>query len=63
MRNIIVCLIGWMVAASACGQKNYDDAEVEAFAAIVAQHDVAVVDVRTPAEFVEGHILNAVTLM
>ena len=62
MRNLIVCLIGWMVAASACGQKNYDDAEVEAFAAIVAQHDVAVVDVRTPAEFVEGHILNAVNI-
>ena len=62
MRNIIVCLIGWMVAATACGQKNYDDAEVEAFAAIVAQHDVVVVDVRTPAEFAEGHILNAVNI-
>ena len=62
MRNLIVCLIGWMVAASACGQKNYDDAEVEAFAAIVAQHDVVVVDVRTPAEFAEGHILNAVNI-
>jgi len=47
---------------SACGQKNYEDADVSGFAELAAKADVVVLDVRTAEEFREGHLENALNI-
>ena len=62
MKKIIAYLLAVLGLTSACGQKNYEDADVEAFAALIADSSVVVLDVRTAEEFGEGHIQRAMNI-
>lgn len=62
MKRIIAYLLAVLGLTSACGQKNYQDADVEAFAALIADSSVVVLDVRTAEEFGEGHIQRAMNI-
>ena len=44
---------------TACGQSNYENADVNDFATLIADTNVVVLDVRTAAEYAEGHIERA----
>ena len=62
MKNIITSLLALLGLASACGQQNFDNADVNGFAARIADPDVVLLDVRTEKEFNEGHIQNALNI-
>lgn len=62
MKKIIAYLLAVLGLTSACGQKNYQDADVEAFATLIADSSVVVLDVRTAEEFGEGHIQRAMNI-
>ena len=59
MKKILTLLLTTLGLTSACGQKNYDDSNVDDFAQIIAKNNVIVLDARTIEEYAEGHIGNA----
>lgn len=62
MKKILTCLLTVLGLASACGQKNYKDADVNEFARLMASPDVVLLDVRTAAEYAEDHLSGAVNI-
>ena len=62
MKNIITSLLALLGLASACGQQGFEDADVNGFAARIADPDVVLLDVRTVEEFNEGHLQNALNI-
>jgi rhodanese-related sulfurtransferase len=62
MKKIITCLLAILGITTACGQKNYEDVDVAGFAELIADSTVIVLDVRTAAEFRDGHIEGAVNI-
>lgn len=62
MKKIITCLLSLVAVLSACGQKNYKDADVKAFASLIENPEVILLDVRTAEEFAEGHIEGAINI-
>lgn len=62
MKKIIACLMAALGLGSACGQQNYENADVEAFAKLIDEADVVLLDVRTASEFQEGHIPGAINI-
>lgn len=59
---MITCLLATLGLSSACGQQNYEDADVNVFSELITDSNVAILDVRTAEEFQEGHIKNATNL-
>jgi rhodanese-related sulfurtransferase len=55
-----VVTIGVLFASDAFAQ-SYSDVEVDGAKKMIAAQDVVVLDVRTPEEYREGHIKNAVS--
>jgi len=47
---------------SACGQQNFENADVDAFAKLANETNVILLDVRTEAEFKEGHLKGAINI-
>lgn len=47
---------------SACSQEKFATVEVDEFNKIISEEAVQLVDVRTEAEFMEGHLKNAVNI-
>lgn len=62
MKKILTCLLAVLGLTTACGQQNYEDLDVKGFSELIADTNVVVLDVRTAAEFAEGHILRAVLI-
>jgi L-ascorbate metabolism protein UlaG (beta-lactamase superfamily)/rhodanese-related sulfurtransferase len=62
MKNILTCLLATLGLTSACGQANYEDAEVNGFSELTEEPGVVLLDVRTAAEYAEGHIEGAVLI-
>ena len=62
MRKIITCLLAMLGLTTACGQKNYEDADVNGFAELVKDSNVVVLDVRTVKEFSDGHLEGALNI-
>ena len=58
----ITCLLAVLGLTSACGQKNYESTDVQGFAELIADSSVVVLDVRTAAEYAEGHIQGAILI-
>ena len=56
MKKIFTCLLAVLGLNSACGQGNFENADVNEFAELVADTNVVVLDVRTASEFAEGHL-------
>ncbi len=47
---------------TACGQANYENADVKGFAELMNDPNVVVLDVRTAEEFGEGHLVGAINI-
>jgi L-ascorbate metabolism protein UlaG (beta-lactamase superfamily)/rhodanese-related sulfurtransferase len=62
MKKIITSLLATLGLTTACGQGNYESADVKAFAELIATPDVVVLDVRAADEFAEGHIEGAINI-
>lgn len=62
MKKIIICLLAAFGLTTGCCQQNFENLDPEGFAQLIAKSDVVLLDVRTPAEFKEGHIKNALNI-
>ena len=62
MKKIITCFLAILGITSACGQQNYENAEVKGFSELIENPSVILLDVRTAAEFAEGHIEGAINI-
>ena len=61
MKKIFTCLLALAGLSSACGQ-HYENTDVKAFSELIQRPDVMLLDVRTAAEYAEGHIEGAVCI-
>ena len=57
--TLLLCVV---MTLTACGQQHFEDTDVPGFAALIADTSVVVLDVRTAAEYAEGHIQGAVLI-
>ena len=62
MKKLLTCLLATLGLTTACGQQNFENADVQEFAELIADSNVVVLDVRTAAEFAEGHIQGAILI-
>ena len=62
MKKLLTCLLATLGLTTACGQQNFENAVVQEFAELIADSNVVVLDVRTAAEFAEGHIQRAILI-
>lgn len=62
MKKILTCLMTALGLTTACGQANYENADVKGFAELMNDTNVVVLDVRTADEFKEGHLDGAVNI-
>lgn len=58
LSTLLLALFG-LGSSSACSQAPYANADVQAFSEFIAD-DVQLLDVRTAAEYAEGHLSGAV---
>ncbi len=62
MKKIFTFLLATLGLTSAWGQQNFENTDVQGFAELIADTNVVVLDVRTTAEYAEGHIKGAVLI-
>ena len=62
MKKILTCLLTVLGLTSACGQQNFENTDVQDFTTLMADSSVVILDVRTAAEFAEGHIPGAILI-
>ena len=62
MKKIIICLLATFGLTSACGQQNYENVDVKGFSDLTEDPSAILVDVRTAAEYAEGHIAGAINI-
>ena len=62
MKKIITCLLAMLGLTTACGQDNFENTDVQGFTELVTDTNVVVLDVRTVAEYAEGHIEGAILI-
>ena len=62
MKKILTCLLTTLGLTTACGQQNFENTDVQGFSELIADSNVVVLDVRTVAEFTEGHIDGAILI-
>ena len=62
MKKILTCLLAVLGLTTACGQQIFENTDVQGFSELVADSNVVVLDVRTVAEFSEGHIEGAILI-
>ena len=62
MKSFLTCLLTVLGLNTACGQGNFENADVNEFAELVADTNVVVLDVRTASEFAEGHLERAINI-
>lgn len=62
MKKILTCLLAVLGLSSACGQQNYENADVQGFAELAEDSTVVLLDVRTASEYAEGHIAGAINI-
>ena len=60
MRFLAAALLGLFIAA--CGNQGYKTVEVAQFKEVIKDSSIVLVDVRTPEEFTQGHIKNALNI-
>jgi len=62
MKKILTCLLTTLGLTTACGQQNFENTDVKGFAELIQQPGIVVLDVRTLAEFTDGHIEGALNI-
>ena len=61
MKKIITSLLAFLGLA-ACSQQAYENMDVNAFASLITEQDVVLLDARTAEEYNDGHIQNAINI-
>ena len=61
MKKIITSLLA-LLGLAACSQQGYENMDVNAFASLIADQDVVLLDVRTSEEYDDGHLQNAINI-
>lgn len=59
MMTFLLAMLG---LTSACGQGNFENADVKAFSELIEDSSVVLLDVRTASEFAEGYIEGAINI-
>ena len=62
MKKFLICLLATIGLTSACSQPNFENTDVQGFSELIADSNVVVLDVRSVAEFTEGHIKGAILI-
>ena len=62
MKKMMTFLLAMLGLTSACGQGNFENADVKAFSELIEDSSVVLLDVRTANEFAEGHIEGAINI-
>ena len=62
MKKLFTCLLATLGLTTACGQQSFENTDVPGFAELMADTNVVVLDVRTAAEYAEGHIEKAILI-
>ena len=58
----IFALVASLITGCSSGAKAVTDLSVQEFASEISKPGVQILDVRTPAEFAEGHLANAINI-
>ena len=61
MKKMMTCLLA-MLGLTACGQENFENVDVAEFEKLTNDPNVTVLDVRSAAEYAEGHIDGAILI-
>lgn len=59
---IIIAMLGLSCASNAHSNKSFTDMNVNQFAKFISEDGVQLLDVRTPEEYNEGHLNNAINI-
>lgn len=62
MKKMMTFLLAMLGLTNACGQGNFENADVNAFSEMIEDSSVVLLDVRTASEFAEGHIEGAINI-
>ena len=62
MKKLLTCLLATLGLTTACAKQNFENADVQEFAELIADTNVVVLDVRSAAEFAVGHIQRAILI-
>ena len=62
MKKFLTCLLATLGLTSACGQQDFENVDVKGFSGLIEDSDVVLLDVRTAAEYAEGHIERAILI-
>lgn len=62
MKKLLTCLLATLGLTTACAKQNFENADVQEFVELIADTNVVVLDVRSAAEFAEGHIQRAILI-
>ena len=62
MKKLLTCILATLGLTTACGQRNFEETDVQGFVRLTETPDVVVLDVRTADEFNEGHLAGAVNI-
>ena len=62
MKKMLTFLLAMLGLSTACGQGNFENADVKEFSELIEDSSVVLLDVRTASEFAEGHIEGAINI-
>ena len=62
MKKMLTFLLAMLGLSTACGQGNFENADVKEFSELIEDSGVVLLDVRTAGEFAEGHIEGAINI-
>ena len=62
MKNVKCLLLALAAGFCGCRAQQFANIDADAFAQLITNTDVQLVDVRTPAEFAQGHIADALLI-
>ena len=62
MKKILIAVLAVLGLSTACGQQHFENTDVTGFAELVKDSCVVLLDVRTAAEYAEGHIAGALNI-
>ncbi len=62
MKKFLTYLLTFLGLTAACGQRNYENADVKQFAELIGGENVVVLDVRTAEEYADGHLAGALNI-
>ena len=62
MKNVKCLLLALAAGLCGCRAQQFSNIDADAFAQLITNTDVQLVDVRTPAEFQQGHLVDALLI-